>query len=111
MPEITKGVSFDTIAREWRCKWDTKETLAKVQEVLDGVKSELKKVEGLKGVSRTVCGGCLDFKVAVSVAAANFGDFEKAKFGPEEKFIEALKKIEGVSQVETQTFTIMPVEL
>ena len=28
MPEITKGVSFDTVAREWRCKWSDTEDKA-----------------------------------------------------------------------------------
>jgi hypothetical protein len=23
MPEIAKGVSFDKVAREWRCRWST----------------------------------------------------------------------------------------
>mmetsp|Transcript_17540 Transcript_17540/g.24539 ORF Transcript_17540/g.24539 Transcript_17540/m.24539 type:complete len:112 (-) Transcript_17540:353-688(-) len=111
MPEITKNVAFDTIAREWRLKWDSKETLSKVQDVLDSVKSELKGTKGLKGVQRVVCGGCHDYKVSVSVSAADFGAFEEGGFGPEKKFLEAVKKIEGVSAVETQTYTLMPVEL
>mmetsp|Transcript_7722 Transcript_7722/g.14863 ORF Transcript_7722/g.14863 Transcript_7722/m.14863 type:complete len:112 (+) Transcript_7722:198-533(+) len=111
MPEITKNVTFDTIAREWRLKWDTKETLAAVQEQLDAVKSEMKGLKGLKGVQRVVCGGCLDYKVIVSLDAGAFGDWEGAKFAPETKFLEAVSKIKGVSKVETQTFTLMPVDI
>eukprot|EP00467_Chlorarachnion_reptans_P004048 CAMPEP_0114497290 /NCGR_PEP_ID=MMETSP0109-20121206/6243_1 /TAXON_ID=29199 /ORGANISM="Chlorarachnion reptans, Strain CCCM449" /LENGTH=111 /DNA_ID=CAMNT_0001674657 /DNA_START=54 /DNA_END=389 /DNA_ORIENTATION=- len=111
MPEITKNVSFDTIAREWRMKWENKETLSKIQETFDSVKSELKGLKGIKAVQRTVCGGCLDYKISVSVSADAFGDWEKAEFTPEKKFLEAAAKIDGVTKVETQTFTLMPVDL
>jgi hypothetical protein len=59
-------------------------------------------------LQRVVCGGCLDFKVVVSLTADAFGEWEKTKFEPEEAFIAKLKGIKGVSQVETQTYTIMP---
>lgn len=36
---------------------------------------------------------------------------EAKKFAPEEEFLKAVKSIPGVSQVETQTYTIMPVNL
>ena len=73
------------------------------------VADELKKIDGVKGVTRTVCGGCLDFKVATSLEADKFGAWEEAKFAPEETFLEKLKAIDGISVVETQTFTLMPV--
>mmetsp|Transcript_4343 Transcript_4343/g.6510 ORF Transcript_4343/g.6510 Transcript_4343/m.6510 type:complete len:112 (+) Transcript_4343:17-352(+) len=111
MPEITTGVSFDTVAREWRLKWEDKKTLAGVQEVLDKVKSELKGLDGLKGVQRVVCGGCLDYKVVVSLTAEAFGKWEKAEFAPEKKFLEAVSKVDGVTKVETQTYTLMPVSI
>jgi hypothetical protein len=38
-----------------------------------------------------------------------FEEWEKAGFAPEEAFLEKIKKIDGVSAVETQTYTIMPV--
>ena len=65
MPEIAKGDEFDTIAREWRCKWSTdnaKASLAAAQEAIQEVLGELKAMEGAT-VQRIVCGGCLDFKV------------------------------------------------
>ena len=37
----------------------------------------------------------------------DFGPWEKKGFAPEAEFLEKLKAIEGVSQVETQTITNM----
>ena len=51
----------------------------------------------------------MDFKVIVALDAAEFGNWEGKKFAPEENFINAVKAIEGVTQIETQTYTIMPV--
>merc|ERR1719231_983244 len=112
MIEITPGVQFDTIAREWRLKWSTdadKKSLQSVQQTLTILENELKSIPGMKSVQRIVCGGCLDFKVIVALDAAEFGNWEGKKFAPEESFLNAVKAIEGVSQIETQTFTIMPV--
>eukprot|EP00438_Fugacium_kawagutii_P035717 Skav234676 [mRNA] locus=scaffold1131:513158:513496:- [translate_table: standard] len=109
MPEITKAVSFDNIAREWRCKWSAdkdKASLDAAQELLKSVSAELKAVPGVKNVQRVVCGGCLDFKVVVKLAADKFGDWEKTGFAPEASFLEKLKAIEGISTVETQTYTL-----
>lgn len=72
MATITTGVEFDTIAREWRLKWtpdNEKKSLATVQQTLDKFGASLKKVDGVKGVQRIVCGGCLDYKVIVSLPA------------------------------------------
>lgn len=75
MAEITSGVEFNTIAREWRLKWspeDNKKSLASVQQTLILFTSTLKKVDGVKGVQRIVCGGCHDYKVITSLDAAKF---------------------------------------
>ena len=112
MIEITPGVQFHTIAREWRLKWSEdadKKSLQSVQQTLTIFENELKSIPGMKSVQRIVCGGCLDFKVIVALDAAEFGNWEGKKFAPEESFLNAVKAIEGVSQIETQTFTIMPV--
>jgi hypothetical protein len=72
MPEIVNGVEFDTIAREWRCKWspdNEKKSLEELQSLLNETKSDLKNIDGLKNVQRIVCGGCMDFKVIVSLPA------------------------------------------
>jgi hypothetical protein len=66
MATIAEGVEFDTVAREWRCKWSTereKASLVEAQRVLESVLQELKRVEGVIKVDRVVCGGCKDFKV------------------------------------------------
>lgn len=110
MPEITKNVSFDKVAREWRCKWSPdaeKESLVKSQEVLEGVLAQLKGVPGVLSVQRVVCGGCMDFKVVTQLDAENFGKWESGGFAPEEDFLGKVKAIEGVSSVETQTYTLM----
>ena len=102
---ITENVSFDTVAREWRCKWsDTndKAALSAAQELLTSTEFP----KGAK-VTRTVCGGCLDFKVAVALPAEEYGKWSEAGHPPEDEFLAGLKKIEGVTLVETQTFTLM----
>lgn len=112
MIEITTGVQFNTIAREWRLKWSEnsdKKSLQSVQQTLSIFENELKNIPGMKSVQRIVCGGCLDFKVIVALDAAEFGNWEGKNFSPEENFLSAVKAIDGVSQVETQTYTIMPV--
>ena len=111
MPEITANVSFDTIAREWRCKWspdEDKASLTACQEAIAGVLAEVKAVKGVKNVQRVVCGGCHDFKVIIALDAAEFGAWEEAKFAPEAAFLAKSEAIKGVSKVETQTFTLMP---
>lgn len=111
MTTIAKGVDFDTIAREWRCKWspdNDKASLEKAQELLNSVLSDVKSVDGVKGVQRVVCGGCLDFKVITSLSAETFPAWEEKAFAPEADFLEKLKKIDGITEVETQTYTLMP---
>ena len=52
----------------------------------------------------------MDFKVISSLSAGSFGEWEKAEFSPEKDFLTKAGKISGISAVETQTFTLMPVE-
>ncbi len=111
MTTITDGVEFDTIAREWRMKWspdDDKKSLAEAQKVLNKYLAEVKGMDGVKEVQRVVCGGCMDFKVITSLSADKFGDWEGKGFAPEENFLADVKAIPGISVVETQTFTLMP---
>ena len=110
MVTITEGVEFDTVAREWRCKWSPdsdKKSLQEAQKLLNDLLKDLKAVDGVKDVQRVVCGGCMDFKVITSLSADKFGAWEAAKFAPEEDFLAKLKAIDGISTVETQTFTLM----
>ncbi|CAJ1914917.1 unnamed protein product [Cylindrotheca closterium] len=109
--EICEGVEFDTISREWRCKWspdDDKKSLVEAQKALESILPDVKSVDGVEGVQRVVCGGCLDFKVVTTLPADKFGEWEEKGFEPESKFIEKLKSIDGLSVVETQTYTNMP---
>jgi len=109
MPSLCKGVDFENIAREWRCKYDPKDdkkAAAEIQALLAEYLPKLKAVNGVKSVQRVVCGGCYDFKVITKVGAAEFGDWEGKKFEPEMEFLAKLKAIEGVSQLETQTYTL-----
>ncbi len=96
----------------------------------------LKGLKGFKAVQRIVCGGCHDFKesgnpsprcvsplarrhashglaptqaqVITSLSADDFGGWEAAGFAPEADFLAKLNGINGISSVETQTFTLMP---
>ena len=110
MPDITSNVSFDKVAREWRCKWspDTeKASLTAAQALIDEYLGALKGLDGVVGVQRVVCGDCLDFKVVTQLEEPKFGAWEANKFAPEEEFLSKLSAIEGVTGVETQTYTLM----
>jgi len=113
MGAIAEGVEFDTIAREWRCKWSAdndKASLVQLQKLLNEVAPALKATDGVKSVNRVVCGGCLDFKMIVSLDAEKFGPWAEGGYGGmEEKVLGEMEKIPGVSSVESQTFTFMPV--
>ena len=77
-----------------------------MQKILDEHKDALK----AKGsVQRIVCGGCLDFKIITTLPSDTFGAWEADNFAPEGKILEAMKAVDGVSSVETQTFTIADV--
>jgi hypothetical protein len=104
-------MSFNNVAREWRCKWEddgggkaSSAALVEIADLVDEYLPQLKKLEGAE-VNRMVCGGCLDFKLSINVPLDTFGPWEEAGHPPEAEFLEKLKKIEGVSQVETQTMT------
>lgn len=114
MPEITSTVKFEHIAREWRFKWSAdsdKASLNAAQAQLEGVLAEVSAVEGVVSVQRVVCGGCLDFKVVTKLTAAGFGEWEKAGFAPEAAFLAAVKEIPGLTNVETQTYTLEEVKM
>lgn len=106
---IAEGVEFDTIAREWRCKWspdNDKKSLVEVQKVLDKYIPKVKSIDGVKSVERIVCGGCLDFKIITSLEEGKFGAWAETEFQPEADIIKALESIKGVSVIETQTYTV-----
>jgi hypothetical protein len=107
---ICEGVTFNKIAREWRCKWtgdEEKQSLIMAQKTLAKFMDAIKELNGFVSVQRIVCGSCNDFKVIVSLSADAWAGWELAKFAPEEEFLSSLKEITGLSAIETQTYTIM----
>jgi len=107
------AMSFDHVCREWRCKYtgdksDSK-SLEAIAKIVDEYLPEIKKVSGDVKVNRLVCGSCLDFKLMTTVPLDDFGPWEEKGFAPEGEFLEKIKAIDGVSQVETQTITNMEI--
>ena len=88
-------------------KQKTEASLAAAQVLITKHLAALKALDGVKEVKRVVCGGCLDFKVITALDAEKFGAWEGAAFAPEAEFLEEAAKIEGISTVETQTYTFM----
>mmetsp|Transcript_48545 Transcript_48545/g.117427 ORF Transcript_48545/g.117427 Transcript_48545/m.117427 type:complete len:176 (-) Transcript_48545:192-719(-) len=110
MGTVTEGVTFDTIAREWRCKWSAdndKASLKAAQSVLEEYIDEIKGTSGVKSVHRIVCGGNLDFKIIVALDEIEFRSWSDAGFTPELSLLDKLKMIDGIHTVETQTYTFM----
>merc|ERR1719346_340076 len=83
----------------------------KVQAELEKVLPAVSAVEGVASVQRVVCGGCHDFKVITKLPLKAFEAWEKDSFAPEADFLAAVKGINGVSVVETQTYTLEEVKL
>lgn len=107
-PAITDNVIFDTIAREWRCKWsedEDKKSLSEAQKVIEETLPKIKALDGLKSVQRVVCGDCKDLKLIIALSADKFDKLAEADL--EDAFLEAWKAA-GVTTIETQTFTLMP---
>ena len=107
---ICDGVGFNVLAREWRLKWSAdndKASLVAAQKVLQQHLEAVSAVPGVLQVQRVVCGGCLDFKVVVSLSAVSFKRWEVRQFEPEATVLAGLRAIAGVSAVETQTYTLM----
>ena len=112
VPLANGAMGFNRVCREWRCKYDgdadTSESLEAICKVVDEYLPELKKLVGVV-VNRMVCGGCLDFKLQTTVPLEQFGPWEESGHAPEAEFLEKIKAIKGVSQVETQTITKMEI--
>jgi len=97
------------LAREWRCKWsedDGKKSLADLQRVLAAHLPALKALPGAK-VQRIVCGTCHDFKVITSLPRKDFAAWESVGFAPEAEALADMKAVDGATNIETQTYTLM----
>ncbi|GMH49361.1 hypothetical protein TL16_g07188, partial [Triparma laevis f. inornata] len=110
---LAGGMSFDRVCREWRCKYTGDKTdSASLAAVAAEVEKVLPAVKGLSAnvkVNRLVCGACLDFKLMITQDLDDYGPWSEKDHAPEADFIEAIKGIEGISQVETQTITNMEI--
>lgn len=115
VPLANGAMSFNRVCREWRCKYTgdkaTSESLEAIAKVVDEYLPTIKATSSGMTVNRLVCGSCLDFKLMMTVPLEDFGPWEQKGFEPESEFLEKIKAIEGVSQVETQTITNMEVSL
>ncbi|KAL7543733.1 hypothetical protein ACHAXR_013011 [Thalassiosira sp. AJA248-18] len=113
VPLANGAMSFDRVCREWRCKYTgdkaTSESLEEISKLVDEYLPQIKKASADAKVNRLVCGACLDFKLMTTVPLDDFGPWEESGHAPEAEFLEKLKAIEGVSQVETQTITNMEI--
>ena len=111
VPLANGAMSFDRVCREWRCKYtgdkSDSESLEAIAKVVDEYLPQIKAVSKDATVNRLVCGACLDFKLMTTVPLEDFGPWEEKGFAPEAEFLEKIKAIDGVSQVETQTITNM----
>ena len=103
-------IAFNHIAREWRMKYSENGlsggAVALDKLLKDNYLKQIKDTAGVTSVQRVVCGGCNDFKVVVKVTKEGFGAWEGAKFAPEEAFLADAQKVSGVTNVETQNYTL-----
>jgi len=115
--QLVPGVTSPLLGREWRCKFAksdadapegsliNSESLVAVQKLWASTLEEVSAIKSLNAVvSRTVCGGCQDFKVCFTVAKEDVDSVSDSGF--EKKFLEELTKISDVTAVEAQTYTI-----
>jgi len=113
VPLANGAMSFNRVCREWRCKYEgdkgSSESLEAIAKVVDDLLPEIKKASKDATVNRLVCGGCLDFKLMTTVPLEDFGPWEEGGHAPEAEFLERIKAIPGVTQVETQTITNMEI--
>eukprot|EP00930_Biecheleria_cincta_P002637 TRINITY_DN103640_c0_g1_i1.p1 TRINITY_DN103640_c0_g1~~TRINITY_DN103640_c0_g1_i1.p1 ORF type:complete len:313 (-),score=75.97 TRINITY_DN103640_c0_g1_i1:111-1049(-) len=106
-------VNYQHFAREWRCEWSTdadNESLMAIQAALNSLLEELSNVHGLESVQRIVSADG-NFRVVTKLLEKDFKAWEEAEFAPEGTFLEALRAIPGVSNVQRQTYTLEDVKL
>lgn len=112
--EQAPSVLYSTVAREWRCKVDTRERLGEVQSAWASLAPRAKAVPGVICVQRLCCGTCLDYKLLFSIKATDWsqwvaaqGGFDSTPLGAlEQEFITAVRAIEGVDAATAQLYSI-----
>merc|ERR1711862_582941 len=87
-----------------------KSSLTQCQKILENLAvPQLRDIHGLLSVQRVVCGSCQDFKIICKMGMDAYDDWASVNFAPEEEVIGALMSVEGVSKIEAQSYSIMPV--
>mmetsp|Transcript_1551 Transcript_1551/g.1758 ORF Transcript_1551/g.1758 Transcript_1551/m.1758 type:complete len:113 (-) Transcript_1551:202-540(-) len=110
MAEQAPGITYDTVAREWRCKWspdDNRKAATKAQQSWLKFKDRVKSIPGVIRVDRLCCGTGLDFKIIVSMNADSYWSWAEQDHAPESEFLAELRGIEGISNVEAQLYSLM----
>ena len=115
MQQQAPGILYDTVAREWRCKVVSRECLGAVQSAWEALfSSRVRAVAGVLHVQRLCCGTCLDYKLLISVGAAQHsewvqgtGGYEGCALGVlEAEFLGTIAAIEGVTDSIAQLYSI-----
>jgi hypothetical protein len=103
---LCEGVTFSSICREWRGKWSEdadKASLVAVNKLFNETfLPTIKSLEGFEKVQRIVCGDCHDWKFVIQFKSENYPE----TVAGEEPFLAAAGAIEGITSIETQTYTI-----
>ena len=73
--------------------------------VIDAHLHRIRALNGLESIHRVVCGDCHDFKLIVTLHESNFAVWECDEFTFEADVVKQLEAIDGVSAIESQTYT------
>ena len=73
--------------------------------VIDAHLHRMRALDGLESIHRVVCGDCHDFKLIVTLHESNFAVWECDEFTFEADVVKQLEAIDGVSAIESQTYT------
>lgn len=76
-----------------------------VPTVIDAHLHRMRALSGLESIHRVVCGDCHDFKLIVTLNESNFAVWECDEFTFEADVVKQLEAIDGVSAIESQTYT------
>jgi len=76
-----------------------------VPSVIDAHLHRFRALSGLESIHRVVCGDCHDFKLIVTLHESNFAVWECDEFTFEADVVKQLEAIDGVSAIESQTYT------
>ena len=109
MPHVAWKVWFDTVVREYRLKWNgSMKALAKVQKDVDENLPEMGDEDGFKWAHRVVCTEKFEYRLLVQLHEYVFGSWQLKDYDPEEDFLDDLKAIDHVTDVETSNATLQP---